>query len=87
MAGDHCQLPPTVKCNNRDVQRELSKTLFQRVVDMDKTSSRNVRVSSGDGQEKDRDNRETMNMDFQSGVSRMLQVQVWFLLLFICSER
>jgi len=77
LAGDHCQLPPTVKCNNRDVQRDLSKTLFQRVMDMDKTS-RNVR-SHSDVQKKNieiyRDNMESKNIDIESGVSKMLQVQ------------
>lgn len=32
LAGDHCQLPPTIKCSNRDVQTELGKTLFERLI-------------------------------------------------------
>eukprot|EP00956_Cyclotella_meneghiniana_P038025 scaffold147867_cov49-Cyclotella_meneghiniana.AAC.1 len=32
LAGDHCQLPPTIKCSNREVQSELGKTLFERLM-------------------------------------------------------
>jgi ATP-dependent RNA/DNA helicase IGHMBP2 len=32
LAGDHCQLPPTIKCSNREVQTELGKTLFERLM-------------------------------------------------------
>jgi len=32
LAGDHKQLPPTIKCPARDVQNELGRTLFQRLM-------------------------------------------------------
>ena len=32
LAGDHKQLPPTIKCPSRDVQRELGTTLFERLM-------------------------------------------------------
>lgn len=32
LAGDHCQLPPTIKSTSSEVQRELGKTLFQRLM-------------------------------------------------------
>lgn len=34
LAGDHCQLPPTVKCNNSEVQTGLGRTMFERVMDL-----------------------------------------------------
>ena len=38
LAGDHKQLPPTIKSNRHDVKRGLERTLFQRVVDMEERS-------------------------------------------------
>lgn len=32
LAGDHCQLPPTIKSRHGEVQRELSRTLFERIM-------------------------------------------------------
>lgn len=32
LAGDHKQLPPTIKCSVREVQRELGRTLFERLI-------------------------------------------------------
>jgi len=32
LAGDHKQLPPTIKCSVREVQRDLGKTLFERLM-------------------------------------------------------
>ena len=32
LAGDHKQLPPTIKCNEARVQRELGLTMFERVM-------------------------------------------------------
>lgn len=32
LAGDHCQLPPTIKSNDPAVQKELAKTLFERLM-------------------------------------------------------
>lgn len=32
LAGDHKQLPPTIKCPARDVQNELGRTLFERLM-------------------------------------------------------
>ena len=32
LAGDHKQLPPTIKCTVREVQRELGITLFERLM-------------------------------------------------------
>lgn len=32
LAGDHKQLPPTIKCPARDVQNELERTLFERLM-------------------------------------------------------
>jgi len=32
LAGDHKQLPPTIKCTVREVQRELGVTLFERLM-------------------------------------------------------
>ena len=34
LAGDHCQLPPTIKSNASAVQRGLGKTLFERTVEL-----------------------------------------------------
>jgi len=34
LAGDHKQLPPTIKCNDRRVQRGLGRTLFERVMEL-----------------------------------------------------
>lgn len=33
LAGDHCQLPPTVRSKHRKVQRELSRSLFERIME------------------------------------------------------
>jgi ATP-dependent RNA/DNA helicase IGHMBP2 len=33
LAGDHCQLPPTIKSNNHEVQKALSRTMFERIMD------------------------------------------------------
>ena len=32
LAGDHCQLPPTIKSNSRSVQEGLGNTMFERVM-------------------------------------------------------
>jgi ATP-dependent RNA/DNA helicase IGHMBP2 len=32
LAGDHCQLPPTIKCNDPMVQKGLAITLFERIL-------------------------------------------------------
>ncbi len=32
LAGDHCQLPPTIKSSNQEVQKGLSQTMFERVM-------------------------------------------------------
>lgn len=34
LAGDHCQLPPTIKSNDPAVQKGLSKTLFERIMEL-----------------------------------------------------
>ena len=34
LAGDHCQLPPTIKSNTPGVQKGLGKTLFERTMEM-----------------------------------------------------
>jgi ATP-dependent RNA/DNA helicase IGHMBP2 len=34
LAGDHCQLPPTIKSNDPTVQKGLSKTLFERIMEL-----------------------------------------------------
>jgi len=34
LAGDHCQLPPTIKCNLPKVQEGLGRTMFERVMEM-----------------------------------------------------
>jgi superfamily I DNA and/or RNA helicase len=39
LAGDHCQLPPTVKSNMPKVQKGLSQTMFERVMDLYRDSS------------------------------------------------
>ena len=38
LAGDHCQLLPTIKSSNREVQIELQKTLFERIMKYDQFS-------------------------------------------------
>lgn len=42
LAGDHCQLPPTIKCANREVQTELGKTLFERLMNAYDSNSNTV---------------------------------------------
>ena len=32
LTGDHWQLPPTIKSRHGEVQRELSRTMFERVM-------------------------------------------------------
>ena len=32
LAGDHCQLPPTIKSSNHEVQKGLSQTMFEKVM-------------------------------------------------------
>lgn len=34
LAGDHCQLPPTIRSNDPAVQRGLSRTMFERVLEL-----------------------------------------------------
>jgi ATP-dependent RNA/DNA helicase IGHMBP2 len=34
LAGDHCQLPPTIMCTNSKVQTALGKTLFERLMEL-----------------------------------------------------
>ena len=34
LAGDHCQLPPTIKSQQAEVKRELGRTLFQRMMNL-----------------------------------------------------
>ncbi|GKY95692.1 hypothetical protein MPSEU_000530100 [Mayamaea pseudoterrestris] len=34
LAGDHCQLPPTIKSTIFEVERGLSRTMFERVMDL-----------------------------------------------------
>mmetsp|Transcript_20073 Transcript_20073/g.43547 ORF Transcript_20073/g.43547 Transcript_20073/m.43547 type:complete len:1062 (+) Transcript_20073:135-3320(+) len=46
LAGDHKQLPPTIKCSVREVQHELGRTLFERLMfayDKSKDSTSNCR--------------------------------------------
>ena len=38
LAGDHCQLPPTIKSSNREVQKELSRTMFERIMNYNQVS-------------------------------------------------
>jgi ATP-dependent RNA/DNA helicase IGHMBP2 len=44
LAGDHCQLPPTIKCHLPHVQRALSRTLFERIMERGEAVSRMLRV-------------------------------------------
>lgn len=44
LAGDHCQLPPTIKSRHSEVQRELSKTLFEQIMVKGITVSRMLQV-------------------------------------------
>lgn len=44
LAGDHCQLPPTIKARHRRAQAGLSKTMFERLMELygdDKRGSQN----------------------------------------------
>ncbi len=38
LAGDHCQLPPTIKSSNQEVQKGLSKTMFERIMEHNQVS-------------------------------------------------
>ncbi|KAL3798381.1 hypothetical protein HJC23_005034 [Cyclotella cryptica] len=42
LAGDHCQLPPTIKSLNSEVRRELGKTLFERLMKANKDETTNT---------------------------------------------
>jgi ATP-dependent RNA/DNA helicase IGHMBP2 len=44
LAGDHRQLPPTIKSRHAEVQRELSKTMFERIMVRGLTVSRMLQV-------------------------------------------
>jgi len=44
LAGDHCQLPPTIKCNIPRVQKALSRTLFERIMERGEAVSRMLQV-------------------------------------------
>lgn len=44
LAGDHCQLPPTIKCKRSDVVKELSRTMFERVMEENKFASRMLQI-------------------------------------------
>jgi len=44
LAGDHCQLPPTIKSSNIEVQKGLSKTLFERIMEYGNEVSRMLQV-------------------------------------------
>ena len=44
LAGDHCQLPPTIKCKRQDVIKELSRTMFERVMEENKFASRMLQI-------------------------------------------
>jgi ATP-dependent RNA/DNA helicase IGHMBP2 len=61
LAGDHCQLPPTIKSNVPRVQKGLGQTMFERLMDLygdGKAGSANPSSEKGPGR-----------------VSRMLKVQ------------
>ena len=45
LAGDHCQLPPTIKSSNPMVEKELSVTMFERVMELYGDSQGGDRVS------------------------------------------
>lgn len=44
LAGDHCQLPPTIKSRHSEVQRELGKTLFERMMQRGEIVSRMLEI-------------------------------------------
>lgn len=44
LAGDHRQLPPTIKCKRSDVVKELSRTLFERIMQENVHVSRMLRI-------------------------------------------
>ena len=65
LAGDHCQLPPTIKSNNSRVQKALSQTMFERVMELYGDSL--TASSSATAHEREK---------ISAGrISRMLQVQ------------
>jgi ATP-dependent RNA/DNA helicase IGHMBP2 len=61
LAGDHCQLPPTIMCKHSKVQKGLGKTLFERLMKLYGDEERN--------KEKAQDSKDPPR------VSRMLKVQ------------
>ena len=52
LAGDHWQLPPTVKSRHGEAQRELSRTMFERVMAMGNVS-RMLQVVGDEGHHDD----------------------------------
>ena len=60
LAGDHKQLPPTIKCNEARVQRDLGRTMFERIMKL-----------YGD----DESSAEHQEQGSKGRISRMLQTQ------------
>jgi ATP-dependent RNA/DNA helicase IGHMBP2 len=42
LAGDHCQLPPTIQCNDRRVQQKLGHTMFARIMKLYETNPHQI---------------------------------------------
>ena len=72
LAGDHCQLPPTIKSNNSKVQKALSRTMFERAMQLygdAELRSNKIDVENSENAE------QLKNKSKLGRISRMLQVQ------------
>jgi len=73
LAGDHCQLPPTIMCKHSKVQAGLGKTLFERLMKLYGDDRKKVKKQSKENDNNgDTENKEKVQ---PPRVSRMLKVQ------------
>jgi ATP-dependent RNA/DNA helicase IGHMBP2 len=70
LAGDHCQLPPTIMCKHSKVQVGLGKTLFERLIKLYGDDERTKKPGTSEETQHDGGRKQR-----QPQVSRMLKVQ------------
>jgi len=74
LAGDHCQLPPTIKSDNA-MKAGLGRTLFERLLALDRQTHCTAKSDGGEVASNAEEGKEKDSHTGSGGVARLLAVQ------------